>query len=107
MFAICVKKLFKKLQFIKILSFHACTNFETFNHLIQILHLFIKFCLSVDNAFLEAGEPALNKDDAQAEFDEEMQDLDQMVESFKICTKEQWGDPTFTFHPNARFGSNG
>ena len=33
MFAICVKKLFKKLQFIKALSFHACTNFETFKRL--------------------------------------------------------------------------
>ena len=43
----------------------------------------------MDNAFLEAGEPALNNDDAQAEFDEEMQDLDQMVESFK---RNNWID---------------
>ena len=49
----------------------------------------------MDSAFLEAGEPALNKDDAQAEFDEEMQDLDQKVESFKICAKEQC-------HPNRK-----
>ena len=49
----------------------------------------------MENPFLEAGEPALNKDDAQAEFDEEMQDLDQMVDSFKTHAKEQWGDPTF------------
>ena len=54
----------------------------------------------MDNAFLEAGEPALNNDDAEAEFDEEMQDLDQMVESFKICAKEQWGDPTHTDNSN-------
>ena len=47
--------------------------------------------MTLDNAFLEA----LNNDDAQAEFDEEMQDLDQMVESFKTCAKEQWGEPTF------------
>ena len=49
----------------------------------------------IDNAFLEAGEQALKHDDAKAEFDKEMQDLNQMVESFKICAKEQWGDPTF------------
>ena len=49
----------------------------------------------MDNAFPEAGEPALNNDDAEAEFDVEMQDLDQMVESFKNRAKEQWGDPTF------------
>ena len=49
----------------------------------------------MDNAFPDAGEPALNNDDAEAEFDVEMQDLDQMVESFKNRAKEQWGDPTF------------
>ena len=43
----------------------------------------------MENPFLEAGEPALNNDDAQAEFNEEMQDLDQMVESFKICAYEK------------------
>ena len=53
------------------------------------LHHFIKFCQSVDNAFFEAGEQALNNDYAEAEFYEEMQDLDQMVESFKICAYEK------------------
>ena len=48
-----------------------------------------------DSDNMEAGEPALNNDDAEAEFDEEMQDLDQIVESFKICAKEQWSDTTF------------